>query len=173
MKPDSPPSAAHTALLAPEFTNNILDDVRLQKLWLGIDRREWRSLSVLGASRLVETIQLAELLAQLAWRYRGQPSAVYDLRDLSMRLTDYHVQELRAQVAAGIRLVVSLRSVFENPTSARLAKQTDGVLVCIALGETKVAEAEETIAAVGRDRVIGSIILRHRRQNVGPREGRR
>jgi hypothetical protein len=117
---------------------------------------------VLGASRSVETIQLAELLAQLAWRYRGQPSGVCDLRDLSMRLIDYQVQEMRAQVASGMRLVVSLRSVFENPTSAPVAKQTDGVLLCIALGETKIGEAEETIAAVGRELVIGSIVLRPR-----------
>jgi hypothetical protein len=172
MKPDPAPSAPLVALRTPELTN-VWDDVRLQKLWLGIDRREWRSLAVLGASRLVETIQLAELLAQLAWRYRGRPSAVCDLRDLSMRLIDYQVQELRAQVEAGTRLVVALRSVFENPTSARLAKQTDAVLLCIALGETKVREAEETIAAVGRDRIIGSIVLRHQRPNVGPREGRR
>ena len=39
-------------------------------------------LSVLGASDGVDTIQIAEILAQLAWRYRGQPSSVCDFRDL-------------------------------------------------------------------------------------------
>jgi hypothetical protein len=159
VKPELGQSSALVALQPPEVAN-IWDDVRLQKLWLGIEKRSWRSLAVLSASKSVETIQLAELIAQLAWRYRGQPSAVCDLRELSMRLVDYQIQEMRAQVESGVRLVVSLRSIFENPTSAPVAKQTDGVLLCIALGETKLKEAEETIAAVGRELVIGSIVLR-------------
>ena len=163
MKAD-PVSPSSTALVRRrQEAPNPWDDPRLQRLWLGIDRREWRSLSLIGASHAVETIHLAELLAQLAWRYRGQPSTVCDLRDLSMRLVDYQVQEMRDQLEAGTRLVVSLRSIFENPTSAPVAKSTDGVLLCIALGTTDFKSAEETIAAIGRDRVIGTIILRSKR----------
>jgi hypothetical protein len=141
---------------------HVWDDIRLQKLWLGVERREWRSLAVIGASKGLDTLPIAELLAQLAWRYRGQPSGVCDLRDLTMRLVDYVVQEMHTQIDAGTRLVVPLQSIFENPTSAVIAKQTDAVLVCVALGETNIKRAEETIAAVGRDRVVGSIILRPR-----------
>jgi hypothetical protein len=155
-----PPSSTSLVSLRPSETRSPWDDVRLQRLWLGVERREWQSLAVLSASRKLETLQIAELLAQLAWRYRGQPSSVCDLRDLSMRLIEYQAQEIRAQVQAGVRLVVALRSIFENPTAAPIAKQMDGVLLCIALGETNLSAAEETIAAVGRERVLGSILLR-------------
>jgi hypothetical protein len=156
LKADRAGSTVLATLQAP----NVWDDLRLQKLWLAIERRPWRSLAVMGASKSVQTIQIAELLAQLAWRYRGQPSSVCDLRDLSMRLIDYQVEEMRAQVEGGTRLVVSLQSIFENPTAAPIAKQTDAVLLCVALGETHFKEADETIAAVGRDRVVGAMILR-------------
>jgi hypothetical protein len=141
---------------------NPWDDVGLQRLWLGVERREWRSLAIIGASPGMETIHLAELFAQLAWRYRGQPSTVCDLRELSMRLIDYQVREMHAQLDEGLRLVVALKSIFDNPTATPIAKQTDAVLVCIALGETNFKAAEETLAAVGRERVIGSILLRPR-----------
>lgn len=167
MKPDPPPSTA-LASLRPQDVSQLWDDFRLQKLWLGVEKREWRSLAVLGASEAVETIQIAELLAQLAWRYRGQPSGVCDLRDLSMRLIDYQVQEMHAQINAGTRLVVALRSMFDNPTAVPIAKQADAVLLCIALGETHFKAAEETIAAVGRDRVLGSIVLRRRSARKKP-----
>jgi len=159
VKSDPAPSAA-LAVVPPQEAINVWDDVRLQKLWLGVERREWRSLAVLSASKGVETVKLAELLAQLAWRYRGQPSSVYDLRDLTMRLVDYEVREMHAQLESGTRLVVALRSLFENPTAALIAKETEAVLVVIALGETNFKAAEETIAAVGRERVLGSIVLR-------------
>jgi hypothetical protein len=162
VKSDPTASTALVALRPPTILN-VWDDVRLQKLWLAVEKRQWRSLSVLAASPRLETIQVAELLAQLAWRYRGQPSGVCDLRDLTMRLIDYQAEELRTQIATGVRLVVALRSIFENPTSAPIAKETDAVVLAIALGETKFKEVEETLAAVGRDRVLGSIVLRPRR----------
>ena len=161
MKSDPPSSTALMALPTKDVAQ-VWDDIRLQKLWLGGEKREWRSLAVIGASKGLQTLPIAELLAQLAWRYRGQPSGVCDLRDLTMRLVDYVVQEMRGQMDAGTRLVVPLQSIFENPTSAVIAKQTDAVLVCVALGETNLKAAEETIAAVGRERVVGSIVLRPR-----------
>jgi hypothetical protein len=139
---------------------NLWDDVRLQKLWLSVERREWRSLAVLGAGKTVDSVHIAELIAQLAWRYRGQPSTVCDLRDLSMRLIDYEVREMQALVASGTRVIVALRSIFENPTATPIARQTDAALLIIAFGDTNFKEAEATIAAIGRDRVLGSIILR-------------
>jgi len=138
---------------------NVWDDIRLQKLWLAAERSPWRSLAVLGAGPSVDTFPVAELLAQLAWRYRGQPSNVLDLRDLSMRLIEYEVQEMRAQVASGARLVVALRSIFENPTAAPIAQQADVVILCIKLGQTTLKSARESVAAVGRNRVLGSIVL--------------
>jgi hypothetical protein len=141
---------------------SVWDDVRLQKLWLSVEKTEWRSLAVVGAGGQVDTLGIAEVFAQLAWRYRGQPSTVCDLRDLSMRLVDYQVQEIRSQVESGMRLVIALRSIFENPTSAAIAQHTDATVLCIALGETDFRGAEETIAMIGRERVVGSILFRTR-----------
>jgi hypothetical protein len=61
-----------------------------------------------------------------------------------------------------LRLVIPLRSIFENPTAGPIARQADATLVCIGLGETAFKAADETIAAVGRERIIGAIVLRPR-----------
>jgi hypothetical protein len=167
VKSDPAPSNALVSLRQGGDAANVWDDFRLQKLWLGVEKREWRSIAVLGASRALETMQVAELLAQLAWRYRGQPSQVLDLRDLSMRLIDYQVREMREQIDAGTRLIVALRSIFENPTAAPLAKHADAVLLCVALGDTSFKKAEETLAAIGRERVIGTVLLHPRKATPG------
>jgi hypothetical protein len=159
--PDTRAALVVRAIDAP----SVWDDVRLQKLWLSVEKKEWRSLAVVGAGGRVDTLGIAEVFAQLAWRYRGQPSTVCDLRDLSMRLVDYQVQEIRSQVESGMRLVIALRSIFENPTSAAIAQQADATVICIALGETGFRGAEETIAAIGRERVVGSILLRARNRD--------
>jgi len=142
--------------------------VRLQKLWLATQRREWRSLAVLAASKGVETIQIAELLAQVAWAYRGQPSCVFDLRDLGLRLADYQMREVHAQVEAGTRVMIALRSTSENPTAIPLARLADSVVLCIDLAKTRFDEAERTIAEIGRDRVLGAIVVRGNERGKPP-----
>jgi uncharacterized protein involved in exopolysaccharide biosynthesis len=153
-----PPSAA--LVVAAPATPNVWEDARLQKLWLATQRREWRSLAVIGAGEGVETLKVSEMLAQIAWAYRGQPSCVFDLRDLSLRLADYQMREVQTQVEAGVRALLALRSTSENPTAIPLARLADGVVLCIDLARTRFEEAERTIGEIGRDRVLGAIVVR-------------
>jgi hypothetical protein len=167
----APPKGETSLVLASPGPISLRDDIRMQQLWLATQRREWRSLAVLAAGKTLPTLEVAELIAQLAWRYRGEPSNVCDLRDLSLRLVDYQLREVRAQIDAGGRVIIALRSIFENPTAASVARKADAVVLCVILGETEIKGAEQTIAEVGRDRVLGSIILRTAAAG-GPPRGR-
>jgi hypothetical protein len=150
-------------------TPNVWDEVRFQKLWLSIQRRRWRSLAVIAASKSVDTLRVAELLAKLAWRYRGKPSCVFDLRDLSLRLVEYHQQEMKIQAEAGVCVLIALRPTFENPTAIPIARSADAVALCIDLGVADFESAEQTISEVGRERMVGAIVLR----GPNPRRGGR
>jgi hypothetical protein len=149
--------------LRPQGLPNVWDDLILQKLWLATQRRTWRSLAVVGTAKHLDTLWVAELIAKLAWGYRGQPSCVFDLRDLRLRLVEYHVREVATQVEIGQCVVIALRSVFENPTTVPMARSADAVVLCIALGKTGFKEAEQTLEEIGRERVIGTLVTRRRR----------
>jgi hypothetical protein len=155
------PTSTALAQVTPQATN-VWEDRRLQKLWLATQRREWHSLAIVGADKGVDTLPLAEMLAHIAWAYRGQPSCVFDLRDLGLRLADYQAREIGAQVAAGVRVIVSLRSPAENPTAIAIARHADAVVLCVETGKTRLKVAERTIAELGRERVLGTIVLRKR-----------
>ena len=157
---NSESAATGTALaqLAPD--PNLGDDVRLQKLWLATQRRDWRSLAVLATSPSIDTMELAELLAKLAWWYRGQPSCIFDFRDLTMRLVEYHQRDVRAQVETGVCVFIALRSTVENPSAIPMARSADAVVLGVELGKSDMRLAERTIAEVGRDRVLGAIVVR-------------
>ena len=135
------------------------DDLRYQQLWIALEKRPWRSLALLAGSKGVATLDVADLLAKIAWWYSGEPTSVFDLRDLSVRLVDHQLRELKQQLAAGDRVFVSLRSTLENPSSVRVAQACDAVALLVAMGETDVKSAEATINAVGRERFLGSILL--------------
>jgi hypothetical protein len=161
IKSDPAPSSVPPVLaLREKAAPDVLDDVRLQKLWLATQRKKWRSIAIVAGSKKVDTLIVAETLAKIAWWYRGEPSCVFDLRDLSLRLVEYQVNEVRAQIEGGSLVVIALRSIFENPTTVPIAHGADAIVLCVGLGKTDFKDAEATIAEVGRDRVIGSIVLR-------------
>jgi hypothetical protein len=149
---------------------HVWDDVPLQKLWLATQRREWRSLAVLAASSGVDTLPIAQLLAHAAWAYRGQPSCVFDLRELGLRLAAYQMREVRSQIEAGASVLIALRSTSENPTAVAVARQADAIVLCIGMGETRFKSAERTIAEVGRENVLGSIVVRRQDRKNGARK---
>jgi hypothetical protein len=161
VNPTAPPGGAlvHKPAGASP-ARNAFDEVRFQKLWLATQKRHWRSLAIIGASEAMETLEVADMLAKIAWWYRGEPSCVIDLRDASLRLVEFQVQELMSQVQAGQRVIVALRSTIENPTAVPLARAADAVILCVKLGETALKVAEKTIDEIGRDRVLGCIVVK-------------
>lgn len=167
--PDGPSTAL--ALREPDAIV-LADDVSLQKLWLATQRREWRSLAVLATNEDLDTMHVAEVLARLAWSYRGKPSCVFDLRDLSLRLVEYHQNELHAQADAGNCVVVALSCTSHNPTAIPIARSVDAVVLCIDLGVASMKAAERTIDEVGRDRVLGAIVVREKRSEPRKRPKR-
>jgi hypothetical protein len=158
----NPPSTESALVKREPGRPNALDDVASQLLWLATQRRAWRSLAVVGASKEVPTIPIANMLAKLAWWYRGQPSSVADFRDLSLRLVEYQLADVASQLErAPITIVIALRSMFENPTVVPVARTVDAAVLCIQLGETRISESRKTVDAIGRDRFLGTIIVPH------------
>jgi hypothetical protein len=142
----------------------LADDVRLQELWLSLQKRPWRSLAVMGASKGVDSLAAANRLAKIAWWYTGTPTCVFDMRDLSLRLLEHQLRDMAAQLQGGERIFIALRSTNENPTAAPLAQAADAAVLCIELGKTDMRTARRTLDAVGRDRFIGTLLV--------PREAR-
>jgi hypothetical protein len=137
----------------------LADDLRTQRLWLSLQQRAWRSLAVVAASEEIGTVGVANSLAKIAWWYTGQPSIVFDMRDLSLRLLDHQLREMTSHVRAADRVFVALRGATENPTTAPIARATDAAVLCVALGKTGERDAERTLQAIGRDHFIGAILV--------------
>jgi hypothetical protein len=136
-----------------------VDDHRLQQVWIATQKRPWRSLALLSGSSGVPTLGTANLFAKISWAYSGTPSAVFDLRDVSLRLLEHHAQNVQLQIQHGERVFIALRAASENPTAIPLARMADAVILCIALGKTTTKSASEVMAAVGKERFLGSIVV--------------
>ena len=52
-----------------------------------------------------------------------------------------------------------LRPVSANPTTVAMTEAADAVIVCVGLGKAVRKAVEATIEAVGRQRVVGALVL--------------
>jgi hypothetical protein len=156
--PNAPPNTA-LATSAPGAEHH-WDSVEMQRLWLATQKRPWRSLAVIAGSPGVDTLAVADMLARIAWWYRGQPTGVVDLRDLRLRLVEHQLEEIAELTTHGERLILALRSVSENPTVVPVAKITDAAVMCVELGTTSIRSARSAVDEIGKDRFLGSIVLK-------------
>jgi hypothetical protein len=154
-----PSSDASSALVLRAHGGPLADDVRMQQLWLQLQQRSWRTLAVVSASPGVATLAAANHLAKIAWWYTGQPTAVFDMRDLSLRLLEHQLRDMASQVGGAERVFIALRSTSENPTAVPLARAADAAVLCVELGKTTTKAAQKTLEAVGRGRFIGTILV--------------
>jgi hypothetical protein len=146
------------------------NDPSWQRIWLAIQAKEWRSLAVVPAGHGFGTLDVAQALVDIGWQHRGLPIGLADLRNVTLPYIDSVIDEVRAHVFAGERVLIALRSVFENPATVPIAQSADRALLCIELGTTRIARAKESIDQIGYSRFLGSVIVRGE-SRIGEEEG--
>ncbi|HEX8790754.1 MAG TPA: hypothetical protein VF765_07365 [Polyangiaceae bacterium] len=163
---DDRPNVSSALVARAAAIPSAVDDVRMQHLWLSLQQRSWRSLAVLPATKGIDTLPAANKLAKIAWWYTGQPACVLDMRDLSLRLLEHQIRDMAAQLQGGERVLVALRGVSENPTAIPLAMAADAAVLCVELGKTDVKGAKRTLAAIGRERFLGAVLVSPGREDA-------
>ena len=138
---------------------NPADDVEWQKLWLAIQRKNWRSLAVVPAGDDIDTVRIAQALAVLAWHHLGKTIKVFDVTHLALSDLERRLSDMSSRVARGESIICAFGLVTHSPASLTLARATDAALLCVLLGDSRIDVAEATIAEVGAERFLGSVVL--------------
>jgi hypothetical protein len=143
-----------------------VQDPTWQRAWLEIEPIAWRSIAVIPVS---EGSSLAAVhgLAEVAWQQRGHSVVVADIGSITLPMLSAIRDELRYRVARGERILIAARSVFESPATATIAREADGVVLCVELGKTKRKSVADTIKQIGKNRIIGTISLRPSGRQAG------
>lgn len=145
-------------------------EVELQNLWLALQKKTWRVLAVVPATRQIASLDIASAIAEVAWQYRGEPTVVLDLRDITLRLADYHKKEIEDHVKKGECVVIALSSIHQNPTTIALAKSSDTAVLVVRVGETPMKECERTVEEIGHDKFAGTILAKKKARAVVPQK---
>lgn len=130
----------------------------LQRIWLGTQRRAWRTLAVVPADAGISTYEVAGLLAALG-RHHGELVVLADLREIGLNRVSAFLAAARELVEGGQRVIFAARAISENLATIPLARAADGVVLCVCIGATRIRSIEDAVEQIGREQFLGSMLV--------------
>jgi hypothetical protein len=161
-QPPSAISTAQTTALAERRHVQAWTDPDWQRLWLTLDRMPWRTLALIPAGDGAPadfTLTLAVTLSRTGMSHVGAPILVADGTQVPLNQLNAFLADVRACRDGGERVIIALSPAGENPTTTSMAKDADGVVLCVMLGGMRSSDAKRTIKAVGASKFLGSVII--------------
>jgi hypothetical protein len=143
----------------PDPVGGTWDRADWQRIWLGTQSRPWRTLAVVAADRGVSTYEVASLITALGLQH-GESIGLADVREVGLHRIAAIIDLAKEVIATGERLVFAARSIEENLATIPIARAADCVLLCVSLGSTSVALVKETVALLGKERFLGSLLVK-------------
>jgi hypothetical protein len=135
------------------------DRAEYQRLWLSMESRAWRTLAVVPAEEDLCTYEIAKLIMSLGVHH-GESIGLFDFRNVMLNQAIAIARAACEQTSPDERLIFAARSIRENLATIPLARAVDGVILCASIGSTSIGLVEETIDQIGKDRFLGSILVR-------------
>jgi hypothetical protein len=162
---EQPPNAISTApttALAERRHVQAWTDPEWQRLWLTLDRLPWRTLALIPAGEGAPadfTLTLAVTLSRTGMSHVGAPILVADGTQVPLDQLNAFLADVRACHAGGERVIIALSSTSQSPTTVSMAKDSDGVVLCVMLGAMRSGDAKRTIRLIGSSKFLGSVIV--------------
>jgi hypothetical protein len=132
------------------------------KLWLMLRTRPWLTLALVpGASDVSGELTLgaAVQLSRTGATHLRSPIHVADATTISLQSLATLTQELELCKQSGAPVLIALPSVTENPAALSIARQAETVLLCAICEQTNLGDIKATIAEVGQNRFVGSVMF--------------
>lgn len=131
----------------------------LQRTSLAVLRAEWSTLAVVSTDARTNALDVANDLVGCARAYRlGVMRVVNGCMSAATQVPRL-LDTLRETQGTEVRTVVALDDPLSNPDRMPLLFAADAAVLLVRLGTTTVKSVEAAMDLVGRDRVVGCIIV--------------
>ncbi len=130
-----------------------------QRIWFGLRQRDWTSVAIVPSHAGVDVAKVADTLAEMG-RLEGEhpvtviPALGVQLAEMS-RITD----AVGEATARGQLVLVPVDPVADNPSTIGILRATSAAMLVVRLGESDLSVTRSVVDAIGRDRLLGSVVL--------------
>jgi len=135
----------------------------LQRLWLTLQAKPWSVLALVPASRGAPpdfTLRLAVTLARTGNTHLKSQVHVADGTAVELSQVVEFTEEIKGYRASGDRILIAVAPVEDDPVAETLTLVADRLLLCVLFESMSFGESLRTVKKIGKDRFIGSTIVR-------------
>lgn len=136
-----------------------------QQIWFMLAKSRWKSLALIPADEGGSTAALAASLAEVGRQLREGAVTALQLPRLDY-ITASGIADAIAAAGRGegvpenLQVIIALPPVLDDPLGVAIAHASDAAVLCVEMGKSRLKSARKTIELVGRERFVGSILLR-------------
>jgi hypothetical protein len=131
-----------------------------QRIWLSAREKDWSSLVLVPNDAGVDAVPLAEALARTGRIHAQVAVKVIDGTGVELAHVQQLIETIAAVTARGERAIVPVDPVSDNPAAIAILRAASAALLLLTFGESLITGAQTTIDAIGRERIIGSVLVR-------------
>jgi hypothetical protein len=136
-----------------------LPDDEWQRIWFSIRQLRWTSLALVPTHSSIDVAKVAEGFAETG-RVQGERHvSVIDGTQVQLENVQHVIASVEAAVARGDWVIVPVDDIADNPSTIALVQGLSAALLLVRLGESLIAPSQNAIEAVGRDKLIGSVVV--------------
>lgn len=133
-------------------------DPAVQRVWFALVQSAWGALAVVPTDSTVPVATVADMLVTAGQQHGGRAVRLLDAR--GAQIGDVHrLSTALKRTGDGNSLVVPLDAPEDNPVALPLARAASAVLIVTRLGHSRLASTRRLIDAVGRECVIGCVLV--------------
>jgi hypothetical protein len=138
-------------------------DNEWQRIWFATRQQPWTSLTLLPVGAGIDVTRAAEMLAATGCLHGERQVGVVNATGAQLEDVQQTIDSIKARNGRGEWTIVPVDPIEHNPATIAILRATSAALVLVRLGESRLAPAQKIIEMIGRDRTIGSVVLKRRR----------
>ena len=130
-----------------------------QTLWFATRRTAWSSLAIIPSDVGVDASAIAVQLAATGQLHGERPVSLMNAQGIGLGDIQPFIDRLRELTGRGERVLVVLDPLPHNPGGLPIARAASHALLVVRLGWSLMGSARSAIEALGRERLLGSVVV--------------
>lgn len=139
----------------------LASQAELHTLWFSLQDHPWNSLAIVPVDSAVSAPDVAADMVRIAQRHGRRPVRFIDATGVRLDAVGAPIESLRN--ARGDCTIAIVDPPSENPAALPIARAASASIVLVQLGQSLLTTARSTVNGIGRDRVLGAIVVPHQR----------
>jgi|RhiMetdeSRZDD1v2_1073273.scaffolds.fasta_scaffold30673_2 hypothetical protein len=158
--PRKPSVGGDSGFYSPLRTTEGSLTARWAPIWFNALRYSWSTLALVPAEPGLSAFTVGDALSAVGKLHRQSPVPVLNAQGLRLSETRAFTESMTTAVREQGVAITVVDSPLQSESAIAIVAAADAAILVVRLGAVRFASARRTVELIGRDRFLGTIVLR-------------